>query len=771
MGALIFLSAVTTTASAERALHVDTASARARAGSVDIARLANHDVELRARLALARVSPLAARSPAASIVATSTDRFGDGDAIVHFEQSHRGLPVVGRGAAVRLSKNGGAVLASVDLEESLPDTTPSIAAADAARAAARVVALGADADDAHLVVWPVRGGGGARLAYVVLPKVPTGLPTMPRIVVDAMTGKVIEATDLVRFAKASVYRSNPTKSTQVEDLDLAIAPSSEKLTSDVITSANCIDKKTVKKVNMFGFNTNMHICDIEQVATANGSGDFLYTPADEPGSLASKSDEFSEVSMYFHTARAYDFFRTLQGAPTATVVKDKPIRVVANLQIPAGVSSGNFAQAADPNTPLEPFSNAFYSPAGGQLGALFQQLYGLSGGGLWFGQGPQRDYAYDGDVVYHELTHAVVDATLRLGAWSLDARGAIDAPGAMNEGLADYFSSAITGDPDVGEYASKDLASGQSVIRTLGNKDKCPSELVGEVHLDSTLFSGGLWQARSALPEADRSKFDAALYKAMRSNPGRDDVGFEDLTKLFLATLKTDLPAGAAALESAMTSRGVLPACERIFEWNDAPIRPFVAGVGGFAAPGIQSLGLGGDTAPGMLQVHAKLPAGASKVTLSFTVRAGGGGASPIGGGGTPFTPVVLAKAGKPITWTYTGGVAAHDADSAVDGVTDTRTTATVDVAEGTTDLYLQIASKGESDGNYDDLQVQITSAAPAPGTQDPNANRNVGSQPAVDDGGCGCSTPGSTTNGSLPLAGLVAALGVVAAGVRRRRR
>ena len=58
------------------------------------------------------------------------------------------------------------------------------------------------------------------------------------------------------------------------------------------------------------------------------------------------------------------------------------------------------------------------------------------------------------------------------------------------------------------------------MFRTLANQDKCPSAIIGEVHYDSTLFSGALWQARSALPEAQRGKFDAALYKAMRTNAG-----------------------------------------------------------------------------------------------------------------------------------------------------------------------------------------------------------------------------------------------------------
>ena len=246
----------------------------------------------------------------------------------------------------------------------------------------------------------------------------------------------------------------------------------------------------MRDLNISGFKAKVHVCDIEQVATADVNGDFVYTPKDVAGAAESRTDEYAEVSMYYHSAKAYEFFRTLQGVPDAQVVVDKPLRVIANLQIPAGIASGNLVAAADPNTPLETFQNAFFSPAGGGLGAIFQQLYGFKGGALWFGQGPLRDYAYDGDVVYHELTHAVVDKTLKLEAWHLDARGAIDAPGAMNEGLADYFSSAITGDPDVGEYASKDISSGTtSVIRTLANEDKCPTQRDrrGPLRLDALL--------------------------------------------------------------------------------------------------------------------------------------------------------------------------------------------------------------------------------------------------------------------------------------------
>lgn len=757
---------------ADPAFHVTASAMRSRAiGAANARVLTASEFEGHARAALRTRSTFAA-ARSESLVATTTDRFGDGEAIVRFEQTHRGLPVIGRGAAVRLSESGAPILTAIDLEEDLPSTLPSLSAGAAASIAARGSTGNVTAKDAHLVVWP-HAAGGSVLAYAVLPQIPAGIPMSPRIIVDAQTGKVIERRDMVRFAKAKVHRFNPQTNPTTELLDLAITPTGDKLTSPFLLSLNCVDRKSVRDLSVSGFKAKVHTCDVEQLATANAEGDFLYSPSDVAGAMASRSDEYSEVSMYYHTAKAYAFFRGLQGSPDAQVVNDKPLRVVANLQIPAGIASGDLLKAADPETPLEPFSNAFFSPAGGGLGAIFQQLYGFKDGGLWFGQGPQRDYAYDGDVVYHEFGHAVVDATLKLEAWHIDARGVIDSPGAMNEALADYFSSAITGDPDVGEYASKDISQNSGVIRTLANQDKCPSAVIGQVHFDSTLFSGALWDARKA--SGDGTKFDTAIYKAMRTNPGRGDLGYDDLGKLFLATLGTDFPAGASALDASFKSRGILPSCERVLEAKEGGVKAIDFRIGGYGAPGLQSVPDAGELVPGLIQVHAKVAATDGKLVVSFKApKASSAPASPLGGGGTPFTPVALVKFGKPITWTTSRGNAAHDADKAVDMPTGTTPSATFEVPAGATDVYVQIGNKGDSDGAYDALQVVLGLAdgvvpepAPVDATTPP-------AKTTTTEEGCAVVAPGGTTNNdhgsSVPVAGLFAGL-ALAAGIARRRR
>jgi hypothetical protein len=709
-----------------------------------------------------------------TLVATSIDRFGDGDVIVHMEQAHQGLPVIGRGAAVRLDAAGDPIVTAIDIEDNLPTSiVPSVSTTSAALVAGALSPVGAHRDDAHLVVWPMRSFGGARsarLAYAVVPRVPAGIPFSPRIIVDAQTGKVIEARDMLQFAKANMYTSNPTKSPQAAMLDFPIAPEGPNLSNPFVQSSNCIDNKTVKPIDALGFKINVHICDLVQVATADGAGDYNYPPADQAGSAESKKDEFSEVSMYYHSTKAYAFFRGLQGDPTAQVVVDKPLKVIANLQIPPGIATGNITAAGDPNKPLEPFSNAFFSPAGGQLGQLFQQLYGFNQGALWFGQGPSRDYAYDGDVVYHELGHAVVDKTLRLEAWHADALGVIDSPGGMNEGLADYFSSAITGDPDMGEYASKDI-SVAPVIRTLDNKDKCPTAIVGEVHYDSTLFSGALWQARKSLAsDADRTKLDTALYKAMRTNAGRGDLGYEDLGKLFMTTLQTDFPAGATALDTAFKEHGIFPSCSRVLSFADGKAVKSPDSRIGFVAPGTQALGLP-DLAPGIIQIKAALPEKTGKVTITFSSLSslGGGGGNPLGGNATPFTPIVLAKVGKTITW---DGKSKEGHDAELKGeVTGSGTrTASIDLPEGATgDLYIQIANKGESDGQYDSVALAFT---PRVG-EEPPPPVDPGPKPTTTttESGCACNTPGSSGGNALPVGGILAGLGLLIGLGRRRRR
>jgi hypothetical protein len=729
--------------------------------------------DMRAPLAASALSAIQhARPDLASLTLrpASTMRLAGAQDLVRFAQWHKGLPVIGAGAAARFDDTGHMLLGVVRTVHKLPGSVVPAISADQARDAAQARSpYRIRTSDAFLILWAK--GGEARLAYAVVPQVPAGVHASPRLIVDATDGTIIEARDALVALKAEVFPANPLSTPNRAVLDLPMAPlEGIGLKNEFIEAYNCVDKKTVKSVDFFGQSQKIHICDLLNTAQAT-NGVFAYTPVDDPAKVESRSDTYSEVSMYFHTARAYQFFRDLGGIPTAQVVSDKPLRAVANLQIAAGIAGGA-GNPADPETPLQPFSNAFFSPAGGGLGSIFEQLYGFSGGGMWFGQGARADYAYDGDVVYHEFTHAVVAQTINLGAWHADSRGLVSSPGAMNEGLSDYFSSALTGEGNVGEYASKDIAPNQAVIRTLENTDACPRNLVGQVHSDSTLFSGALWQARKAVPEADRRKFDASLYKTMLTHPADGDLGFDDLAKLFVAGLKADAPAYAPLLEAAMTDRGVLPGCDRILTYTDKPITVPPGTVPYFTAPGKATAGVTG-VAPGIIQVRFKLPAGATQLDVSFDQSAAGAG--NVFASGKPYAPFVHVKFGAPITWT--GGTkltADSDANAEATLTGTTKRSVSFEVPVDSKEVYVQIANNGDQDGTYNALT--LSAVAPAPVSEEPvtppaaTPPAASATPAATDDDSCSCAqAPGHA--GSFGASALGLGLALAAFASRRRRR
>ena len=731
------------------------AATRFWTGRVQAPRLA--DLHASARSVLRTLDAAASHVDLEPAGSTATS---DGDRFVSFAQRHLGLALIGGGVTVRFSANGEALLVTDSTSQKLPTSAVArISAREALRAASHVSGLAAsratprlvfrfvDADDVRLV-YEIRLAG--RFPHMIA----------PRALVDAATGEVLELRDLAVRARANTYETNPLKST-LAMRELAMAPTSGKLENDFLDSYNCLDDKRVASVDFgFGAPTDVHVCSMLKTAAANASGDFEYTPVDTASDAARDSDTFSEVSMYYHAAKAYDFFRQLRGDAGAQVVASKPLRTVSNLRIPAGISSGNFGQIGNPDIALEPFQNAFFSPGG--EGDIFSTLYGFSGGSMWFGQGPVHDYSYDGDVVYHEFTHGVVDATLQLDAWVRDTQGAIDAPGAMNEGLADYFAAVISGDPDVGEYASKDIDPSMNVIRTLANDDRCPENVGGEVHYDSTFWTGGLWSARMTLPEASRAVYDRAIYKTMLANPGRGSLSFEDLTNLILANLATDLPAGKAALETALASRGAFPACDRTRTFQGSAIRGPEALGGYFMAPGRNDLAAFRPVAPGVMTFKYDLPPYTKDVTVSFAVRSGGGGGGGFGSQGTPFTPVVYGRFDDTIAWEKSGAnLVSTGATTATATKVGSNLTATFPAPEGATKMYVQIANSGQQSGMYGSVSFAATVGEAPPSPIAPPAEEKAN--------GCSCAVAGgpSRSLGAVVWA-LALALGAV---VRVRKR
>jgi hypothetical protein len=756
-------------------------------GAWSLPKGAGATLEQRGRFALNR---LVRNSEGLQLVPTSVSQSAQGDGLIRFAQLHQGVPVVGANATVRVTASNVVTQVGTTLQTGLPaSVSPTVSAADAAQRAQQRIALAVSPRDGHLVLVPTREG--VKLVWAFLPVVPRELGTVPRILVDAHTGEILQVRDMALRgeAKASVYPSNPLASPALQLLPLAMAPTDAagKLSNDYLVALNCVGDGVIKEANFNGFPLKIRACELKQMASPNAEGNYVASPTDDPAKKKeSGSDTFSEVSMYYHAARIYSYFRGLQGDVDGQVVVEKPLRAIANLRLDSALASGNIQSL--PGSELIPFSNAFYSPAGGGLGDAFAQVYGFNDGAMWFFQGPKKDYAYDGDVIYHEFIHAVVNATLQLGQWAEDKYGLTAAPGSMNEGLADYFAAAVSGDADLGEYAARDIDARMKSIRTLANKDRCPTEIVGEVHYDSTLFSGALWSARSALAsDEERRTFDSAIYEVMRQSPGLLDPTYEEVSRLFVDNLKIRMPAGAKLLEESLTERGVFPECTRVVPYKGIPLTPpRASGMPGYAAPGKQNLMVSGEMAPGVLQLSSPIPERATKLTVTFSIpkgrggiREGGSGGGPFGGGGKPFTPVVLVKWGDFVEWTSKTKLASN-ADAKLKPVQAGQTySAEVEVPEGATKVAVQVANAGDEDGFYADFALAIESLPPvAPATEGPTeepptpttapAVASVADPASPKESGCGCTVPRRLPTDRMGLGVLV---GLALVGLRRRRR
>ncbi len=133
-------------------------------------------------------------------------------------------------------------------------------------------------------------------------------------------------------------------------------------------------------------------------------------------------------------------------------------------------------------------------------------------------------FSADLDIVAHELTHGVIDFTADLVY--------LNQSGAMNEAYADYFGNAadvsVTGtpmdDPQAG-YIAEDLCrvaepdNWDCPLRDMNDgttTDDYVFYLVdfdnGGVHLNSTVFSGALWDVREGL---DPAVADQIMYRAL----------------------------------------------------------------------------------------------------------------------------------------------------------------------------------------------------------------------------------------------------------------
>ena len=425
-----------------------------------------------------------------------------GRTVVRLQQHHRGVPVRGRGARIKIDGDGRVSWADVDVRDGL--TVGVVPGVDAVTAAQVVLD--------HLGVIPVvvpepllevLPTGDGRLVYTVL--VSTAAPMRSwKVTLDAATAAVLDVTDLRREAQGNVYIYSPAHGDPAEvtltDLtgDLDVMSGSYALVQSVVFDGDT--------------------ASYDHLATADEQGDFLFEPE-----LYSNADPFVEVHAYHHVTELSHFFEDVHGHAFGGAMQ-----VLTNYRDEEGTG----------------YDNAFFT----------QDMMGNDV--IAFGDGTY-DFGYDAGVIAHEFGHAIVQArTDMLQDWMIhDEYGQNNAPNGIHEGMADYWA---------GSYQDQSLVSSYIPIgRDLDNDSVCPDDLTGESHDDGEIVGAAAWDVYQ---QVGKDATDAIVYGGLglvSDAPTFAELAEAFIEAAGDLEADGDITADdLAAIEAAMEERGML-ACGR----------------------------------------------------------------------------------------------------------------------------------------------------------------------------------------------------------------
>jgi MYXO-CTERM domain-containing protein len=614
--------------------------------------------------------------------------------VLRYRQRIAGVPVLGGEVALRFDADGVLRMVNSGLAPftRIADAVPTIGSADTLAQVLElpnvVAALDPDAVWIGLVYFPA--GDEARLAW----QVETG--AVPALLanwvtwVDAHTGEVLAQRNRIDFDRlANVFLENPVTTPGPTEVTLTDLPAWTAdpyyLTSELILARNCIDQHTLTPLTYGGTTFNVHTCSEVQVAAGDTAQDFLYTDNTD----TAPEDLFAEPAMFYHATRVYDFFQALG----FTRLRQVPLACSVNFRIPVDMAGGiDFANMTNPNGTLYPFDNAFFLPAGGMAG-----IFPRDTDSIVFGQGTHGDFSYDGDIVYHEFTHAVIDSTIGLQAASFDDQGLDIGPGALNEGYADVFAMFMTGDPGMGDYGGVDLTP-SGLIRDLENDNRCPEDMIGEVHEDSLPWGSAAWEIYALYGDPVVQPY----YDAMMSLVYGSD--FAVAVSSTLAELNAALGATVEAAARAEFERRNIVNCLRVIESGTAAF-PQLAGEG----TGTVTLR---PYVPGYAMFHITVPAGQTQIWAVF--GATGGGFM----GGTIVPHVLFRNGPDRLSFRLSGTTVIGNEDWAVDA-TEVRSNTYEAVyceASGTIpagDYWVMIANSGAGAMALTDIELGFNNSTP----------------------------------------------------------
>lgn len=656
--------------------------------------------------------------------------------IVEVHGSLRGVPLLRPVAKVAIASDGRVV--GVTWLDPVPALLPGSAGLTASEAIAVLEASGLSgsrgATLATLVVDPQPGG--SVLAWRIDPPVDRVSLRNPVFVVDARTGAIRELFDRTRAAQVRAFADNPvaTPSSEIYDL-FNIDDGAVNLQGPYWQARNCVAA------------TPQSMCNPQALATADMAGDFLGpTPdVDDPLSHDQLEDEYAEVSAYYH-ADKFDAWLESLGFPG----------IPCRMQGQVATITANYRGPGDAAGTPGWFSNAFYT--------------GDCDFTIALGQGQGVDFGWDGDVIYHEIGHGVVDTQMGddyLGAPYRRSEGVVNDAGALNEGTADFLSSSFTGDPMMGEYVEAYGGLG----RNNANDFVCPGDFVGEIHYDGEAWTAALYEAQAEIGEA----FVPVVIDSIAMFA--PDASFEDAAAAVVAISEASLdPAQAMFVEEALAGRNLLD-CVRVAPWD--AVRRELWLIPPDADEKYKPM------RPPPYQVLFEVPEGATVMHLTFDVTASAK---------TPIYDVnLIIKHGSPIEFTYEFLGMSYEVTADSDDFFGDITAGVLDLeVTGGDQIYGAFFNLGTDLATISNLQVEFE-LEPEPGTStgatgldDTGGSTSTSTGGSSEAGVLAESSEGSSTGGSAgqtvlddgcscrqraPGPGAAAWWGLMVVALRRRRR
>ncbi|MEE1832965.1 M4 family metallopeptidase [Streptomyces sp. SP17KL33] len=458
---------------------------------------------------------------------------GDGHEIVRLRQEHRGVPVLGGQYVVRMEQRDGERVVTGTSGKYFTglraDTTAS--GVDDALAVERAVdAVLSDLRARDFTAYEENGGDGGEEegaedghpltgtsnGLVVLPS-GTGIltrhitvrgespvggePVLREVYIDAAAGyPVLQYSGIKTFGtpgavaegnaagrvdtagRAAAAGSGVTLDGRTVGLEVTL---DEIRGAHVLRDTSRVDEETGRPVLSTWDARGRQVTDVAGVWPAD-LGEFA-SPGPDFGAEAT---EAGAVDAHWAAGQVFDWFKSKQGRHSLDG---------RGMSVDSLVGVTNYGQ---------PYVNAFWDGT--------KMVYGT-------GDAEYRPLSAGLDVVGHEMTHGVVDHSADLVYAGQS--------GALNEAFADYFGNAIEtdvygdsmDDPDaglLGERLCRTKAPSECALRDLNDGRTTAKSFLGVgfgtdsggVHLNSTIFSGALWDIREDLGAA---LSDRVVYKAL----------------------------------------------------------------------------------------------------------------------------------------------------------------------------------------------------------------------------------------------------------------